>query len=155
LAGIALWAPLRGKGSQIVVGAASREQASVLFDIAREMAQNPEDAPLVGVTRREVRSKSGWVRVIAGDGPKQHGLMVDPERVDELHAHKREDLYIALRTAMQKRAGAKMDTISTAGARGETPLGRLRDRAHKLPKVKRDGSFSRAEGEHLAMLAWE
>src|SRR5262245_44484337 len=48
-----------------------------------------------------------------------------------------------------------MITISTAGARVETPLGRLRDRAMKLPSVERDGAFTRAEGEHLAMLAWE
>src|SRR5262245_35249779 len=48
-----------------------------------------------------------------------------------------------------------MITISTAGARVETPLGRLRDRAMKLPSVKREGAFTRAEGEHLAILAWE
>jgi phage terminase large subunit-like protein len=41
LAAIALWSLLRGRGSQIVVGAASREQASVLFDIAREMPSTP------------------------------------------------------------------------------------------------------------------
>jgi len=155
LAAIALWSLLRGKGSQIVVGAASREQASVLFDIARSMAQHPEVAPLVEVTRREIRSAEGWLRVIAADGPKQHGLIVDLAIVDELHAHKRDDLYVALRTAMQKRPGARMITISTAGARVATPLGRLRERALKLPKVGRDGAFTRAEGDHLVMLAWE
>jgi phage terminase large subunit-like protein len=155
LAAIALWSLLRGKGWQIVVGAASREQASVLFDIARSMAQHPEVAPLVEVTRREIRIEDGWLRVIAADGPKQHGLIVDLAIVDELHAHRRNDLYTALRTAMQKRPGARMITISTAGARVETPLGRLRDRALRLPKIRRDGAFTRAEGEHLAMLAWE
>ena len=153
LAGIALWSLLRGKGSQIVVGAASREQASVLFDVAREMAQHPEVAPLVEVTRREIRTGTGWLRVIAADGPRQHGLIVDLAIVDELHAHKHDELYIALRTAMQKRAGARMVTISTAGARIDTPLGALRERAMKL-KVERDGAFTRAEGENLAILEW-
>lgn len=155
LAAIALWSLLRGRGSQIVVGAASREQASVLFDIAREMAQHTEIAPLVEVTRREIRTTDGWLKVIAADGPRQHGLIVDLAIVDELHAHRHDELYVALRTAMQKRAGARMVTISTAGARVDTPLGRLRERALKLEKVKRDGAFTRAEGEHLAMLAWE
>ncbi|HEY6637272.1 MAG TPA: hypothetical protein VIZ61_06275 [Solirubrobacterales bacterium] len=53
LAGVGLWSLLRGKGSQIVVGAASREQAATLFDVARSMAQHPEVAPLVEITRRE------------------------------------------------------------------------------------------------------
>jgi len=155
LAAIALWSLLRGRGSQIVVGAASREQASILFDIAREMAQHPEVSPLVEVTRREIRTTDGWLKVIAADGPRQHGLIVDLAIVDELHAHRHDELYVALRTAMQKRQGARMITISTAGARVDTPLGRLRERALKLPKVKRDGAFTRAEGPNLAMLAWE
>ncbi len=154
LAAVALWSLLRGRGQQIVVGAASREQASVLFDIARSMAAHPEIAPLVEITRREIRTQDGWLKVIAADGPKQHGLILDLAIVDELHAHRHDDLYIALRTAMQKRPGARMVTISTAGARVETPLGALRERAMKLPKVERDRAFTRAEGENLAMLEW-
>jgi phage terminase large subunit-like protein len=155
LAALALWSLLREPGCQIVVGAASREQASVLFDVAREMAQHPEIAPLVEITRREIRTERGWLRVIAADGPKQHGLILDLAIVDELHAHRHDELYVALRTAMQKRAGAKMLTISTAGARLDSPLGELRERCLKLPKVKREGALTRAEGPNLAMLAWE
>jgi len=33
--------------------------------------------------------------------------------------------------------------------------GYLRERALKLPEVKRDGAFTRAVGDNLAMLAWE
>ena len=43
-----LWSLLRGRGQQIVVGAASREQASVLFDMARSMAAAPRDRPAGG-----------------------------------------------------------------------------------------------------------
>jgi phage terminase large subunit-like protein len=109
----------------------------------------------VEVTRREIRTASGWLKVIAADGPRQHGLIVDLAIVDELHAHKHDELYVALRTAMQKRPGARMVTITTAGARVETPLGALRERALKLPEVKRDGALTRAVGDNLAMLAWE
>ena len=154
LAGLAVWELLKRPNAQIVVGAASREQASVLFDIAREMAAHPEIAPLVEITRREIRTASGWLKVIAADGPRQHGLIVDLAIVDELHAHRHDELYIALRTALQKRPGARMVTISTAGARVDTPLGTLRERALKLPKVERDGPLTRAEGKNLAMLEW-
>jgi phage terminase large subunit-like protein len=123
LAAIALWELLKSPHAQIVVGAASREQASVLFDIARQMAQHPEVAPRVEVTRREIRTACGWLKVIAADGPRQHGLIVDLAIVDELHAHKHDELYVALRTAMQKRPGARMVTITTACARIDTPLG--------------------------------
>ena len=154
LAGLAVWELLKRANAQIVVGAASREQASVLFDIAREMAAHPEVAPLVEITRREIRTTAGWLKVIAADGPRQHGLIVDLAIVDELHAHRHDELYIALRTALQKRPGARMMTISTAGARVDTPLGALRERCLKLPKVERHGALTRAEGKNLAMLEW-
>ena len=154
LAGLAVWELLKRPNAQIVVGAASREQASVLFDIAREMAAHPQIAPLVEITRREIRTQAGWLKVIAADGPRQHGLIVDLAIVDELHAHRHDELYIALRTALQKRAGARMVTISTAGARSDTPLGALRERCLKLPKVERQGALTRAEGKNLAMLEW-
>jgi phage terminase large subunit-like protein len=155
LAAVALWSLLRGRGQQIVVGAASREQASVLFDIARQMAQHAEIAPRVEVTRREIRTTDGWLKVIAADGPRQHGLIVDLAIVDELHAHRTDELYLALRTSMLKRPGARMVTISTAGARVETPLGALRQRSLKLPHVTREGALTRAVGDNMAMLAWE
>src|SRR4051794_14989102 len=62
LAGVALWSLLRKPDAQIVVGAASREQASVLFDVARSMALHPEIAPLVEATRREIRTAQGWLK---------------------------------------------------------------------------------------------
>ena len=154
LAAVALWSLLRKPDAQIVVGAASRDQAAILFDLARGYARHPEIAPLVETTRREIRTESGWLKVIAADGPKQHGLILDLAIVDELHAHARRDLYDALRTAMLKRPGARMVTISTAGATVDTPLGELRERALKQPSVHREGPLTRAEGEHLALLEW-
>jgi phage terminase large subunit-like protein len=116
LAAVGLWSLLRKPDGQIVVGAASRDQAGILFDIARGFAQHPEIAPLVETTRREIRTAGGWLKVIAADGPRQHGLILDLAICDELHAHGRRDLYDALRTSMLKRPGARMVTISTAGA---------------------------------------
>ena len=154
LAAVALWTLLRRPDARIVVGAASRDQAGVLFDIARDMASHPEIAPLVTITRREIRTDRGWIKVIAADGPKQHGLILDMAIVDELHAHANRDLYDALRTTMLKRPAARMVTISTAGATVDTPLGELYERARKQPSVTTDGPLTRATGDHLGMLEW-
>jgi hypothetical protein len=35
------------------------------------------------------------------------------------------------------------------------PMGALRERALKVPKVERSGALTRAQGDNLAMLAWE
>ena len=59
-----------------------------------------------------------------------------------------------LRTAMLKRAGAQLVTISTAGVGAESPLGRLRMRALGLPSVERSGPLTRSEGPTFAMLEW-
>jgi phage terminase large subunit-like protein len=75
--------------------------------------------------------------------------------VDELHAHRDDDLYIALRTSMLKRAGAKMLTISTAEAGAESPLGQLRARALAQPDVRRISFLTDARGPHLRMLDWQ
>jgi phage terminase large subunit-like protein len=59
LAAVALWTLLRRPDARIVVAAASRDQASVLFDIARDMASHPKIAEVVTVTRREIRTQPG------------------------------------------------------------------------------------------------
>lgn len=64
LAAVGLWSLLRKPDAQIVVGAASRDQAAILFDIARGFAQHPEIAPLVETTRREIRTAG---RLVEGD----------------------------------------------------------------------------------------
>ena len=154
LAAVGLWCLLRKADAQTVSRGRARDQAAILFDLARGFAQHPEIAPLVETTRREIRTAGGWLKVIAADGPKQHGLILDLAICDELHAHARRDLYDALRTSMLKRPDARMVTISTAGALLDTPLGELYERARKLPAVKTDGPLTRAVGDHLAMLEW-
>lgn len=62
LAAIGLWHLLSRADPQIAVGAASREQAAVLFDIARGMAAHPVIAPRVEITRREIRTPTGFLK---------------------------------------------------------------------------------------------
>ena len=154
LAAVALWHLLSAPEPRVAIGAASREQAAVLFDIAREMASRPEIAARVEITRREIRTVNGWLKVIASDGPKQHGLILSLAIVDELHAHRDSELYTALRTGMLKRKDARIVTISTAGSDDDSALGELRRRALELPEVRRDDYFTEAAGPTLALLEW-
>jgi phage terminase large subunit-like protein len=154
LAALALWHLLTRDDAKIAVGAASREQAGVLFDIARNLAANPKIAPKVEITRREIRTPNGWLKVVASDGPKQHGLDLTLAIVDELHAHHDDELYIALRTGLLKRPDAQLWTITTAGVGDYSALGQLRARARQLPKVTKTGFLTRAIGPSLGMLEW-
>ena len=126
-----------------------------MFEYARDFARHPAVAEAVIVRHLELRAPDGgFLRVLASDAPKLHGLTPSLAVVDELHAHKDAEVYLALRTAMLKRPGARMVTISTAGHAADTPLGRLRTRALALPDVQRRGALTEALGSGLAMLEW-
>jgi phage terminase large subunit-like protein len=99
LAAIVVWHLLSAKQPRIAIGAASREQAAVLFDIARSMASHPAIASRVEITRREIRTANGWLK---GRGDLTLSLAI----LDELHAHRDAELYTALRTGMLKRKDA-------------------------------------------------
>lgn len=155
LAAFALYHLFANTHPQIAIGAASREQAGTLFEFARAMVAHPTLSKRVDVTRREIRRRdgNGWLRVVASDGPKQHGLVLSLAIVDELHAHRDDELYIALRTGMMKRPDAKIVTISTAGVGAESALGTLHARAVK-GDVTRSGAMTTAISANLGMLEW-
>ncbi len=154
-AALALFELVTTKGAAVYCAAASRDQASLLFDVAKRMVgAHPEVERMVTVRHRELRCHGGTLKVLASDAPLVHGLTPSLVLVDELHAHKNAELYLALRTSMLKRPGSKMVTISTAGVGAESPLGRLRTRALSLPAVTRSGALTRAVGPSFAMLEW-
>jgi phage terminase large subunit-like protein len=139
----------------IYVCAASRDQARLLFEVAKRMVLgHPELERRITPRYSELRVDGGFLRVIASDAPLAHGLTPSLVLVDELHAHRDGELYEAMRTSMLKRPGARMVTISTAGADHDGVLGRLRARALQLPQVERTGALTRAVGSALAMLEW-
>jgi len=141
----------------IYVAAASRDQAAVIYEYARDFALaiggSRRDGPIL-VRHLELRTAGGHLRVLASDAPKLHGLTPSLAVIDELHAFRDAGVYVALRTALLKRPGARMVTISTAGQGAESPLGQLRARALALPGVEHVGSLTRAFSDDLAMLEW-
>ena len=87
------------------------------------------------------RPEGGFLRVLASDAPKLHGLTPSLAVVDELQAFRDDEVYLALHTALQKRPGAQMLVISTAGQGAETTLGKLRRRALAANDIRRKGSL--------------
>jgi len=139
----------------IYVAAASREQASIIYAYARGFATHAAVAESIVVRHLELRRPDGGgLRVLASDAALLHGLTPSLAIVDELHSFRDDSVYLALRTAMMKRPGARMAVVSTAGQGAESPLGRLRARALALPEVRRRGPLTEAVGPGLAMLEW-
>jgi phage terminase large subunit-like protein len=157
-AGFGLFRLLRDPAANIVIAAASRDQAAIVFDIARKMAlRHPFIASRVKVTRRELRTGTdGILKVVSADADRQLGLIPSLVIVDELASHPNDELYVALRTALGVKdvPGAKMVVISTAGVLGDGPMQVLRERCLAQEHVEREGVFTRCLGEHVAMLEW-
>lgn len=94
------------------------------------------------------------LRVLAADARLLHGLSPTLVIIDELQAHRDDEVYLALSTAMLKRPGAKLVVISTAGQGVDSPLGRLRARALAQPRVSRRSTVTDARGRDLRLLEW-
>lgn len=148
--------------AQVYCAAASRAQAAILFEAAVRFVLRLDEPRLV-VRHLELRwcddpdaptRYSRFLRVLAADAPKLHGLGGSLVVIDELHAHPDDSVYVALRTGVMKRPGSKLLVISTAGQGADSPLGRLRARALAQPQVTSRGGFTDARGPSLRLLEW-
>jgi len=105
---------------QVVLAAATREQAGILFAYVRNMIlYNPELQKVLQPFRKEIRLKGrpGFLKTLTSDGGSNHGLNPSLILGDEIHAWnevKGPDLWEALRTSMAAR-DSKMVAITTAG----------------------------------------
>lgn len=152
-AAFALWHLLTVERPNVILAASSIAQARVAFDAAAHFAQHP------AIAGPGLRVKSGyseiWVgpglppdgklKVISSDAPRAHGLQPSLVLIDELHAHRDDQLYVALRTALGKRRDARLVTITTAGHDRETALGRLRENALASPHITHRKSLTVAQ----------
>lgn len=141
------------------IAAASRDQASLMYQHAAGFVHRSERLQeLIAVKGgyRELRSKqdSGFVKVLAADANTSDGVAPSLALVDELHRHKTPDLYAVFRDGLSKRNG-QMVTISTAGADLDSPLGKLRERAHLLDDREQDGFHFRSRSDDGSFVAHE
>jgi phage terminase large subunit-like protein len=154
LAALAVHHVLSVERPAVYVAASSREQAAILYAAARDFASHPALDGKIVLRHLELRVPGGLLKVLAADALKVHGLTPSLVVVDELHAHESDALYVALRSSLHKRKGARMVTISTAGQGADGPLGKLRARCLALPEITRRGAFTDAQGGSLRFLEW-
>jgi phage terminase large subunit-like protein len=120
-------------GAAVTIGAASRDQARILFERMRGFAQHPALDDQLVIRHLELRhDRDGdlrLLRVIASDGARAHGLSSTLYLGDEIWAWKGDELLEAMQTGLVKNPEARLLGISTAAAVLDSPLGRLRTRA--------------------------
>jgi len=145
--------------AECVIGASSRDQASILYDQARGFVRRSEGlqkrvVPKAGY--REIRSlrDMGRIRVLAADSDTADGVIPTLALVDELGRHKKPDLYGVFRDGLGPRDG-QLVGISAAGDFETSPLGVIRAAAHRLPAT-REGKYlyARADDQTFALHEW-
>ena len=156
LAAVGLFTITDRDDAEVVVAAASRDQAMLIFQSARGFVRrSPDLAELVrvhgGVRELRATRRGGRLRVIASDVETADGWLGDLAIVDEYHRHRSSDLYGVLRDGLGPRGG-RLLCVTTAGEDEDSPLGRLRHVALQLPYIQRanghtharsaDGSFA-------------
>jgi len=146
LGALALYHLISTPDAECVIGAASRDQATILYDQAAGFVRrSPGLVSRVDVKRgyREVRNRrdSGRIRVLAADVDTADGVIPTLALVDELHRHKSAGLYGIFRDGLGPRRG-QMITISTAGDHEMSALGAMRAAALGLPNNERSGAHT-------------
>jgi phage terminase large subunit-like protein len=158
LAALAVFHLITTHDAECVIAAASRDQATLIYDMARGFVRRtPALAELVTVRRgyRELRrvGDDGRIRVLVASVDTADGALPTLALVDELHRHPSGELYEILNSGLAGRGG-RMVTISTAGDNLDSPLGRLRAKAYAAPGMVRAGAHRHVRTDAFAMHEW-
>lgn len=112
----------REAGAQTYTAATKRDQAKVVFDLAREMVLRCKESGVewsrgVAVYQHSlnVPGTSSKMRALDAQGKRQDGLNPHAVINDELHAWEKRALYDVLKSAMGARTQPLMVNITTAG----------------------------------------
>ena len=112
----------------VISAAGDREQAKLVFDMARKMVEaSPELSAVCKVYRNEIRCtlNGGVYKVVSSDAGRSHGLNPSCVLADELHVWPNDDLYVALNSGSAARNQPLTLVMSTPGYDMDTPFGRL------------------------------
>lgn len=108
------------EGAEIYAAATTLKQAKIVWDTAKEMARKAPDllshfgVNLWAHSITVPRTASKFVPICA-KGETQDGYNVSLAILDELHAHKKRELYDVMVTGCGKRPGSLLWCITTAG----------------------------------------
>ncbi len=105
-------------GAEVYSAASDREQAAIVFDIARAMVETePALSARSEVYRRSIvipRTGSSY-KVLSADVGTKHGLNAHGVIFDELHTQPTRDLWDVLKTSMGARRQPVLFVMTTAG----------------------------------------
>lgn len=109
------------EGAEVYSAATTGDQARIVFDVSKAMLRrSPAAASQFGIGVGEhaiyVQSTAGTFKPLNAEGSTLDGLNVHFASVDELHAHKRRDVWDVLATATGSRAQPLLWAITTAGS---------------------------------------
>ena len=107
-------------GAQVYSAATTAEQAREVFDVAREMANRDSEFRErfhVTVGRYDITSAklTQTFKILNAEASTQDGLNVHAALVDEVHAHKKRDLWDVIESADGSRSQPMISAITTAG----------------------------------------
>jgi phage terminase large subunit-like protein len=108
------------QGAECYTAATTRDQARIVFDDAKAMAERtPALRSDLGLAIMKhslvVASTASKGAPLAAEASTQDGLNVHFAMLDELHAHRKRDLYDVIDTARGAREQSLLGTITTAG----------------------------------------
>ena len=125
-------------GAEVYSAAADRDQAAIVFDMAKHMVLNDEVLRQHSrVMRRSIvlEAMSSSYKVISADSRTAHGFNASGVIFDELHAQRDRDLWDALTTSTGSRNQPMVVAITTAGYDQESICWEVHDYASRV----RDG----------------
>jgi phage terminase large subunit-like protein len=105
-------------GAEIYSAAADRDQAAIVFDVARQMVEtSPQLQRLAEVFKRAITAPStrSSYKVLSADAFTKHGLNAHGVIFDELHAQPTRELWDVLTTSTGARRQPMVVAITTAG----------------------------------------
>lgn len=157
LAAVGIFHLLTTPSADCVIAAASRDQAGIMLKQARGFIRRSESlTKRLAMKQREIvnRRDEGKLRVVASDEDTLDGWLGTLGLVDELHRHKRADVYGVLRDGLGPLQGQLL-TISTAGDYEDSPLGTMRQAAYKM-NVEKNGAyrFAYSDDRSFVMHEW-
>jgi phage terminase large subunit-like protein len=106
-------------GSEVFSCAGDKNQASIIFDLAKRMIQmDPLLSSKAKVFRNSITfpNKGNTYRVLSSDAKLQHGHNPNAVLFDELHTQKSPELYETMVTGTGARTQPLMFTMTTAGS---------------------------------------
>lgn len=106
------------RGAEVYSAAADRDQAAIVFDVAKQMVEaSPALSKRVQSFRRSmtVAATGSSYKVLSADAPTKHGLNASAILFDELHTQPNRELWDVLTTSTGARTQPLVIAITTAG----------------------------------------